>query len=174
MRSTSRLLLAGVSFVALVTCREPFGALDNPADTRSETYQGFQTVSSIAAVVQESPAEGATVGWLAFVLSACPAAEVYALRIGDGAGTTVYERSDFTTNLLRLTDASLVAGGYTWLVRARGAGGDWPAWSVARGFTLAGTELGAVYRPTAAVRQTRHRFWTGETWRERRATTSRW
>ena len=119
------LLLAG--------CHQTF---NNPVDPLGAGYVGYLTVRDINAVRPESPADGATIQWLAFACSLCPAADAYGMELADSAGAVVHTSQEGASNRFVLTAGNLAAGSYTWRVRAHAVGGAWGEWSAAAAVVL--------------------------------------
>jgi len=129
-------LLASFAFSA---CTELWGKLDDPADPDSPNYQGFPTVGSVDDLTVVSPSSGGTLTGAILTVTPVAGASAYAVRIAaseENLGVTnLYEKSDYTTNVLDISAAPIAdAATYYWQARATKDETNWGNWTEAATF----------------------------------------
>ncbi len=126
--------------LGLFSCN-PWGELNNPADIKSDKFQGFEVSTTADGIKPYSPANGAalTDPPVEFVVSLVTGAEAYHLQISTTPGfeaPLVLDKADYATNKLSPGGADMRTGGTLyWRARAKKAGA-WGAWTTVWSFSL--------------------------------------
>jgi len=140
-RRLNRIIGLFIITITFSSCHDIWGALDNPADPDSSAYQGYETVANLDELAIVSPTAGSTLAGTNLVVTPVVGATAYAVRIAATetalGETNLYEKSDYSTNILDVSAVPLFDGTtYWWQVQARGADvSTWGAWSSAVSFT---------------------------------------
>ncbi len=136
------LFIVAVLFVALgfFSCN-PWGELNNPADIKSDKFQGFEVSATPDGIKSYSPANGVALADppAEFVVSFVTGAEAYQLQISTTTGfeaPLILDKSDYTTNKMSPGSADMRTGGTLyWRARAKKAG-VWGTWTTVWNLSL--------------------------------------
>ncbi|MFA6505560.1 MAG: chitobiase/beta-hexosaminidase C-terminal domain-containing protein, partial [Treponemataceae bacterium] len=131
--------VAFLSLLTLTTCSELWGVMDDPSDPDSPSYQGYPTVGSVNDLAVVSPSSGGTLTGTKHTVTKVLGATAYAVRIAASEAnlgvSNLYEKSDYTTNVLDISAAPIFdSTTYYWQARANKEG-TWGDWTVAVSFT---------------------------------------
>jgi formylglycine-generating enzyme required for sulfatase activity len=141
MKATKlRIIALCAAMLALSSCPDLFGPLDNPVDPEAESYQGFPTVGSLSEIAPAGPAAGASHAGNSLVVTKVSGADRYAARIASSeAGLEAAAIYEGATNSIDISGAPLAdATTYWWQARASLDGGvTWGPWSAVSSFTTA-------------------------------------
>ncbi len=126
--------------LGLFSCN-PWGELNNPADIKSDYYQGFEVSATADGIKPYSPANGATLTDppVEYVVSLVTRAEAYHIQISTTSGfeaPLVLDKSDYATNKMSPGSADMRTGGTLyWRARAKKSE-TWGAWTTVWSFSL--------------------------------------
>jgi formylglycine-generating enzyme required for sulfatase activity len=117
------LILAILLGLSMTTCAELWGPMDDPADPKASSYQGYEKVADPDAIRTVAPADGGTLSGTILTATKVSVASAYELAIGTSAAALesapFYQNAGYSSNVM---DISAVAiqnqASYWWKVRA--------------------------------------------------------
>ena len=124
--------LLALILVSLGSCSEMWGSLDDPADPKSDNYQGYETIDDPDAIAPVETNFGIVAYVPKLVATKVDGATAYQFRVSatSNPGMYLYESAEVAGNEYLPVDCYGLSATttYYWFVRVK-VGGAWGAWS---------------------------------------------